>query len=379
MKMQINYPKGRIFAHGYFFKDDSLSQSTTVERIISSWKSNTKAFKHPEGILLLWEEGVSILIDECIAIPIMREKNLYANTLLNQKQINEFWGHGESLHLVLEGVLHISLIGKLEKFDPSIWLEISSYPLEPLTTLGFVPSAKNNSVGEPKKIRDLLGAESLRESDAQIDAVRSLSHGGAINRADRKPKRWVSLAMAAFKGTFSKTSKQNSGETNSYGVTKPKKQSVLSRLRDSLQNQLMASKLGQLVGQRQAQYIQEMMEKFDNVDLTDALRHAIPLSNIQDAMNSTRSAIGRPGVRNQLSISPASASGARGSLNVDDQIMQHMRQLYERAFSRLDKDNSFEEAAFVLAELLLDIDRAVKYLEEHGQLILAAKLAEVQR
>ncbi|MGH9764516.1 MAG: bpX6 domain-containing protein, partial [Blastocatellia bacterium] len=58
--------------------------------------------------------------------------------------------------------------------------------------------------------------------------------------------------------------------------------------------------------------------------------------------------------------------------------MAYLRRLYRSMFDRLAAQGRFEEAAFVLAELLLSNEEAVDFLARHGRLQLAAEMAEAR-
>ncbi|KAF1030812.1 MAG: hypothetical protein GAK37_01099 [Pseudomonas sp.] len=130
------------------------------------------------------------------------------------------------------------------------------------------------------------------------------------------------------------------------------------------------SQLSKLYGQRQAAYMQRMLEMFDNGDLEEALRHAIPLGGAQGPREQS---FGTPQRRDNLTLSEQ--TGSARSLLLEDDLESRLRTLYRQSFERLDREGRVEEAVFVLAELLKAHQEALDYLEKHGRHQQASDLA----
>jgi hypothetical protein len=111
-----------------------------------------------------------------------------------------------------------------------------------------------------------------------------------------------------------------------------------------------------------------MLGMFEDGDLGEALRHAIPLGG-----ESLGQAFGTPRARRDLGLSTTSAPAV--SLNLGADLQNHLRSLYRRAFDRLDRQGRIDEAVFVLAELLNAKKEALDYLEKHERFAAAAELA----
>jgi hypothetical protein len=139
---------------------------------------------------------------------------------------------------------------------------------------------------------------------------------------------------------------------------------------------LHTTRLSSILGRRQATYVAKMMEMFEEGNLGEALRHAIPINDLPSSLRSAPS-LGVPSPRSNLNITPQRARTST-SIGMGEDLLSYMRQLYRNAFERLVAQRRFEEAAFVLAELLRDNAEAVAFLERHGKLRLAAELAEAR-
>jgi len=143
-----------------------------------------------------------------------------------------------------------------------------------------------------------------------------------------------------------------------------------SRWRRWLTRLALSTRLAELYGRRQADYLRRMLDLFENGDLEEALRHAIPLGGETEGEEQS---FGTPGRRENLEIS-AHRAPARSMVFGGD-LQSTLQQVYRQSFQRLDREGRIDEAAFVLAELLNARQEALDYLEKHGRHRQAAELA----
>ena len=155
----------------------------------------------------------------------------------------------------------------------------------------------------------------------------------------------------------------------------PATASWLARLRARMAQALWQSRLGAALGRRHAEYLRRMLELFDRGDLDEALRHAIPLGS--DGAHGGLS-VGVPQPRDQIALSLAPRVGSRG-VPIMQTAAGAIRARYQQALERLVRAGRIDEAAFVLADLLGDVEGAVALLERHQRFALAAQLAEGHR
>ncbi|HYH98915.1 bpX6 domain-containing protein [Hyalangium sp.] len=151
----------------------------------------------------------------------------------------------------------------------------------------------------------------------------------------------------------------------------PQGPGLFSRLSEWL---LRNTPLGPLLGQRKAEYVQRLFEMFEQGNLTEALRYAIPLGD-EKMSEQARIALGLPGPRESLTIQPQ-RGGAASLFGGGQEVYAALKERYRAAFQRLEREGRIDEAAFVLTELLGAHEEAVSFLEKHGRLKLAAELAE---
>jgi MoxR-vWA-beta-propeller ternary system domain bpX6 len=153
----------------------------------------------------------------------------------------------------------------------------------------------------------------------------------------------------------------------------PARPSLLDKLRDRIAEALWRSRLGAVLGRRHAAYLQHLLQLFDRGKLDEALRFAIPIDRESREDPSLGLAVPRP--RQELQLSFTAPRGGT-SIPIADEAIASMRNRYRAAATRLEQQGRFDEAAFVLAELLSDVPAAIALLERHGRFALAAQLAE---
>jgi hypothetical protein len=116
-----------------------------------------------------------------------------------------------------------------------------------------------------------------------------------------------------------------------------------------------------------------LTQTFARGDLDEALRLAIPLGE-EGAEPGGLSL--SPGLTRRERLEPGAPAESSGAVLGDPERLAVLRQHYRRAFERLAAEGRHREAAFVLAELLGERERAVLHLEASGEHRLAAELAE---
>ena len=118
------------------------------------------------------------------------------------------------------------------------------------------------------------------------------------------------------------------------------------------------------------------MQMFEQGDVDEALRQAIPLSSISDSPI-LKMTLGLPGVRQNLRLNPFGRRPSSTML-LGQSRYSHLNQLYRSTFKGLEAPGRIGEAAIVLAELLRSNEEAVAFLERNGRLREAAEVAEAR-
>lgn len=137
---------------------------------------------------------------------------------------------------------------------------------------------------------------------------------------------------------------------------------------------LMRGLISRLLKGQQARYMKRMLEMFEDENLENALRYAVPLNTKADGFE--KEALGTPDPRKDISINLQSRSRGGSSYDFGEQFYQYLQDIYQNAYEKLLRQGDIEQAAFVLAELLGDISGAIDLFEKNGQIQKAAELAE---
>jgi hypothetical protein len=127
-----------------------------------------------------------------------------------------------------------------------------------------------------------------------------------------------------------------------------------------------------LLGRQHAAYMRKMLALFEQNNLDEALRHAIPMGGQHDVSLGQSMGMLRP--RQHLQLSAGQASYGQ-MIGVDDRLQRYMTELYEKAFVQYDRLGAVDKAVYVLAELLNQRQRALDYLETHQRYMHAADLS----
>jgi hypothetical protein len=217
------------------------------------------------------------------------------------------------------------------------------------------------------------GAASQSLPSGARTAAGGMQRGSAVPKP-RRPS-WLSRFLAYFAPTdehmSGATGSGDSGAAPSGPPPAPPGPSMLSRLSEWM---LRNTPLGELLGRRKAEYVRRLFDLFEEGNLQEALRYAIPLGTNELSENA-RIALGVPGPRESLSIQP-SRGGAASVFAGGEQLFSALKERYREAFRRFEREGRIDEAAFILAELLGAHEEAVSFLERHGRFKLAAELAE---
>jgi hypothetical protein len=377
--------RGWIEAAGLLFDARHMPHEQLVARIKAQWSPGAKLFCIGDTYALLWQKPRSLHTKEAPAAPLLAYGSIYATAPLNAEQIERYSRHPQTLVHIDQGVFQPSALDHSTRFDPAVWVDASGYSLEAVKPLGHPPGKpKLGEMLMGKGNRALFKDEKLQATEAQQQIIESMKEAPAST--DRRG----SMGGILFPLLISllptrRGSTDSRADSPSHPVNKLRPPSGPQPVKSSRpsfsevwRRYLLLSQLGRLIGRRQARYLQKMVKMFEQGDLDQALKHAIPLSDLRDALERQNSALGTPKARDNLDIEfQRQRSNSAIGLSHDSESL--LRQLYERSFRRLDRLGRHREAGFVLAELLKEYDRAVDYLEQKGEKVMAAELAEGQQ
>jgi hypothetical protein len=349
--------------------------------VLAAWEPGARAYRVHDGYVLEWKRARRMICAHAPGLPLCEQDGLLASAPLSPQERAPL--QPGSAVLVFGATVHAHVLTPALRVDPALWLDLSSLPLlVPLrmaseAAAGFVPAGPapapdvrailGDAVPPPSPLR----AEFFRQTSRAQAA--SVGGPGPVNRA-LGALGLAAAAALALSGTVSalllvpfRLSRNGGGTAARARARRPTPRPGShwpARL-------AMLTRLSSLLGWRQANYLRRMLNQFDRGDLDEALRHAIPLDGSHPI---TRPALGTPGRRANLDITRGgdSASG----IGLDAETIQVLRAAYQRSFDMLDRAGRIDEAVFVLAELLNRRQEAVDYLERHGRIAQAARLAE---
>jgi len=361
-------------------------------RVLAHWETGARAYALHNGYLLEWRAPRRLLCEQLDGLPLCEcGGRLTSAPLLAGESAQIVPGH---VVLVQGATLHSFELGPQLRVDPSRWIDLSALVLRvPLTMPaqrqeGFVAALEE----APASVRELLGEAVAPPSARRAEFLRRAADARTGNAAPAGGSALRLLGAAALLGGAAAAgvfgwlgaliprggAGNGASAKGARAGTPPSKAAApagssplgrwLSRQLDSL---LMMSRVSNALGWRQASYLRKMLAQFEQGDLAEALRHAIPLDNPTPP---ERRAYGLPGRRDSLEVTGAAGSAA--GIGLDNDSTSHLRAVYRRSFEALDRAGRIDEAVFVLAELLNCRAEAVDYLERKDRVRQAAQLAE---
>ncbi|HEY8209635.1 MAG TPA: bpX6 domain-containing protein [Myxococcaceae bacterium] len=383
--------RGSVEASGVFLSPNG-GEATLRERALSLWTPGAEIHRLAGGLAVLFPTPRRMLTRESPGAPLVRRGTWLCSAPLANDELEVLAAPPGSVVLVHGGKAWALPHGAATLEDPARWLDLASFEGASVQGLGPAPEPVPEAL-QPLKLALRQRASVPAESPDAAEVAEALRVALAKGlqpppaRGFRAFTGRVMRALARFLAGPGTAVAKPPGVVASAGPGQLVRSSTVpappppptwqSRLADWLNRAAMkaamASGLARILGARQAEYFNRMMRFFEDGDLEQALRHAIPLGG--EGGGPARAALGVPKPREDLSIplgprSPGAAIGLGGDL------MEELRALYRRTFQRLERAGEIERAAFVLAELLRAHEEAVLFLERHGRLRLAAELAE---
>jgi len=380
--------RGRVSADGFFFAFNITTEREAIRRILSAWEPNARVYRVKEGFVLVLPRPVLVFAGETIGLPLIRGKGFLTGVPLKEKEIRSINQPFGTLVLSAGGSISTELLSdeSLEAADGWIdtgglefvqGISLGTEPLGPTVAkplelpnlreaLGRIPEA-------PQELKSLLArlkGEPESNKRNRFGWLRSFSFRSIANAAQGLVRGLRSLWPRNAYETQSLTGSQQSV----FATRAPSKLSLW--LASAFNKIVMVTRLARVLGWRQGRYLSRVMQMFEQGDMDEALRHAIPLSSISDSPI-LRMTLGLPGVRQNLRLN---AFGRRpnSAMVLGQSLYSHLHQLYRSTFKRLEAQGRIGEAAFVLAELLRANEEAVAFLERNGRLREAAEIAEAR-
>jgi hypothetical protein len=374
--------QGSQQVRGLWFDCALLGEAEARRRVLAAWERDARAWRVRDGYLLAWTRPRRLICAHAPGLPLCDQDGVLASAPLAAAERARL--QPGAVVLVFGAGMHVHVPAPDQRVDPSLWLDVAALPLlMPLrmpagAAADFVPSVPAAAAD----VRAVLGDAVPPPSPLRAEFLRRAREapapaGGAVGLAGRAAGA-LGLAAAvagsvagSVAGLLLRSLRRLPGTPSAPAGAAAPPGPGHRWLADRLARLALVTRLSSLLGWRQANYLRRMLRQFERGDFDEALRHAIPL----DGAGATgRRALGTPGRRANLDIS-ARRDGAAG-IGIAPHTMDVLRAAYRRSFDMLDRAGRIDEAVFVLAELLNRPQEAVDYLERHGRIAQAARLAE---
>ena len=386
--------RGSQMVRALWFDTALLGEAQARRRLLDQWDLGARAWRLHGGYLLEWPRARRLQCERAPGLPFCDQDGILVSApLLAQERAGIAPG---TAVLVLGASVHAQALDTALRVDPSEWLDLSgvtlcvasAMPALPLD--GFVQSVPAPAPDVRALLGDAVPPPSARRADflRQVQQGQQGRRGGAAMAAGLAGRMLGVTALVAAAGLAgmgglapaaaallprgTTSGMGGAGKAGGHGAAGSAGPGPLaSFLRERLARLALLTRVSTLLGWRQASYLRKMVRQFEDGDLHEALRHAIPLDR---PSTGEHAALGVPGRRHALDITGPNAGA--GAIGMTQELIQYLRETYQRSFERLDQAGRIDEAVFVLAELMHRHQEAVDYLERKGRPAQAAQLAE---
>lgn len=410
---QVSRPllKGWQPVAGLWFQAGGPGEAACARSLVGAWRPGSSAWRFAQGVLLRYPQAGMVCCDALSGWPLRRDGAALCSAFLTAAERASL--PAADLWLVLGGEVLALHLADAAPLDPAEWLDLQGPALhDTYDCREALPPAV--ALAPPaRSVREVLGHAVPPASAEQAAFLRRLARqqggrgpaGGLPDLASRARRPGAlallvltlglafGLAVDGWQGLMQLLACVGAGllvhaawrllrkpppgadaaqavparpalPARRSGTVRPQ------RWREWLVRLAVTSRLSYWLGLRQVAYLRRMLRMFDEGELDDALRHAIPLGG--DA-GSLGQAFGVPGPRADLGLKRQ--PGATTSMHLGEDLESRLRRLYRQAFERLSREGRIDEAVFVLAELLQARREALDYLEAHQRHAQAAELA----
>ncbi|MCC6536210.1 MAG: hypothetical protein IT162_01585 [Bryobacterales bacterium] len=323
---------GRLLASGLWFDTTLIGEARARQRIAAAWQPGSLVRRYDNaGLLLTWPAPRWVNSAATLGTPVIALHNAtLATAPLTAAETKRL--PARSLALVRGGELIVTPLAGLTREDPGAWIDVSATRLC-ATMPPAAPPPLAQAAAAATSARVIFGVGEAGPSKPP-GALRTMA--GALLEPGRSWRDRARELARRFAFQF-------------YSA------------------------------RRHSEYLRDLVRRFEDGDLHDALRHAIPLSKAREEDERRQLPLREFKPRPDLSINTGPRRAASGgSLPLEEQFFEYLRERYRAAYERLLAQGKIEEAAFVLTELLEQHEEAVALLEQHSRLEKAAQLAEAR-
>ncbi len=367
-----------------WFDAARLSPEARARRMLACWRTGAQALRFADGDLLRFQQPE---LTDCASLPGLALRMLGEGSsgggVLSSAPLgaDELAAHCGFDLILVRGAQAFGLrMSSGAALDLSTWVEIGDYALHDTFDCSVAQKALSMPPLQGRDVRDVLGGRIPPPSPERDDFLKRMIAANA-GRADggrggppQTDGRGIGGALLdRLAGWLGVAAQSLAGGTatggGQYPLTPRRGPQRPSAWREALARVAIASRVSRLIGWRQGAYLRRMMKRFDEGDLGEALRHALPIDGSGQSLGQS---FGTPGRRGDLRLG---GGGNSVDMHLDEALQQHLRAMYRQTFERLDRQGRIDEAVFVLGELLNARQECLDYLERHDRPMQAAELA----
>lgn len=368
---------GHVEAVGLCFDAPWLDPDERRRRVLAHCSDDATVLELDDAILVRFGAPRRVDADHCDAAPLVAVAGSLLAVPLGDVELRALAPAVPSLVRARGGRVEALPLGDARPVDVSTWIDLDGWIAIAIAPIGPAP----------RPIRPTVHAADAIETDARAvlggavpppaaDRQRLLDALADAERGAPPVAGWLSRLGAWFSGTPRASQPALPAATGvSIGPSRPASPpSPPGPLQRLLHRWIVGSPLAQLIGRRQAAYIDRTLKLFASGDFEAALRHAIPMASMPGAPKPSSLTVPTP--RAGLQMQPTRSAAPGSSIHLGEEGFAHMRDVYRNAARELEERGRFEEAAFILFELLGNDDAGIAMLERHGKFELAARMAE---
>lgn len=375
--------RGSVLVAALLLDRDAVGEDAARRRILELWRPGASLRAWERRYLLTLAEPRRVLASACLGAPLVARDGALLAAPLTAPELAAIAPPRGAVVLVRGGGARVVRRAEMTGVDPSEWVDLSGYEVLRCAAIEPPPAPAVEAIGAPPVDASATLAAAVGEAvsgraavlAALKEAIGGSGEGGSGEAEAGGAAGGAIGAAAGGLGDLGQGSGGAGGEP--LGPAPPRARGWLDRMMDRVWETLNPGRfagLGRWLGRKHAAYLTDLMSRLEDGDLDEALRRAVPLGG-GGGGGGVRPPLTTPKRRADLSLS-AGAPGSGSSLGLDVSLYERLQGLYRDAFTKLDRAGRVEEAAFVLLELLNEVEEAVAYLESRDRFELAAAIAE---
>jgi hypothetical protein len=370
---------GFVEARGFWFSQRQLPLAELERRAIEHWQPGAELLASGNDYVVVLPRARRIAADQAPGAALVDLGGLLSSAPLSLRE-RQTVADAELL-LVEGGEARTLPRSDLRAVDPATLLDVGCFELCDVRSLGELPATPVKVVplqsgAEQYDMRTGRSAEQRAQAAAVVEALESASRDLATRRHPARAS-LLSRLLTWFARRAAKRPAAAVPPAATRALASPAAAGLFERVRALFSRWLARTRFMEFLARQQAEYLRELLLALRRHDDLEVLRRAIPLGGKADASSTPALTAPRPRTSFEIELA-TSGSGSGGSLGLSHDFYEELRRAYEAVFARLDAAGRHEDAAFFLAEILNESERAVSYLERHGRLELAAELAEAR-